>query len=81
MYERLCDLQFITTIEKIQARYAELKSRMEEITQSWVKVQGEDYYIFTDDNILIPDTNKMKITWVNVLKNASSYSECLELLQ
>ena len=81
MYERLCDLQMIESIEKIQARYAELKSRMEEITQSWVKVQGEDYYIFTDENILLPDTKKMKITWVTVLKNASSYSECLELLQ
>ena len=73
MEERIIDEISITHTEdsskKIRKRYEELKNKINSIVDDWIKIAGEDYYLFKNIDmncyILVPDTHKIRSTCWN----------------
>jgi len=77
-FDMLCTLQPGRNITKIQKKYFELEKKVEEIQEKWIKISGEDLYIYKngDEKILFPDTTKMRATYLSFF-HVDNYQEIL----
>jgi len=71
----LCDSRMEANIKGIQSKYFEFRDKVNAIAESWIKVSGKDYYIFRKEKALIPDTRRMKPTYLGFSGEFLSYRD------
>lgn len=82
MLEEICEFLYQERLSKIQDIYRELRNRINRITNRWMKVDGEDCYLFMEEDfkILIPDTRKLRpVIWIFGVE--SSFQGALEAMK
>lgn len=81
MLRDFCNFIYRERLIKIQETYRELKNKVNAIADKWVKVDGEDYFIFICDTekVLVPDSRKMKPIYCNI-NSSNSVRKILTIL-
>lgn len=64
IFQMLCKEKYNQKVKEIQLRYTQIKEDILNKIVRWMKLKGKDCYLEETQNVLVPDTRKLKLTYI-----------------